>query len=263
MSEQIIGFIGLSVMGEPMAGHLLDKGFRVVSCAHRNRDPFDRLAPKGLIEVDNARAVGEQADILMSMVFTEEQNDAILRGPNGAFASLKPGSVVIVMSTVTPAYCQGLAEEANSKGIAVLDCPVSGMPIAAQEGTLSLLIDGDESAIEKSRDALSAFGNIMPCGALGSGPLTKLGNNSLFMVQVMAIQQICSMLETHDVDVNVFMNNLNQSTGRSWVSQNLPPRKEVIKWPAMPIKDLTAALDAAKANNMAMPLIQHVLDTGL
>ena len=263
MSEQVIGFIGLGVMGEPMAGHLLDKGFRVVSCANRNREPFERLASKGLIEVENARAVGEQADILMSMVFTEEQNDAILRGPNGALTSLKPGSVVIVMSTVTPAYCQGLAEEASGKGIAVLDCPVSGMPIAAQKGNLSLLIGGDEQAIEKSREALSAFGNIMPCGALGSGQLTKLGNNSLFMVQVMAIQQICSMLETYGVDVDVFMNNLNQSTGRSWVSQNLPRRKEAIKWHAMPIKDLTASLDSAKAKDMTMPLIQHVLDAGL
>ena len=104
MSDRTIGFVGLGAMGEPMVGRLLDAGFRVVSYVNRSREAMDRLTPKGLVEVANARELGEQSDVVMCCVFDEPQNDQVLRGEDGALAAMRPGSVVLLMSTISPTW---------------------------------------------------------------------------------------------------------------------------------------------------------------
>ena len=108
-----VGFIGLGAMGEPMAANLLRAGVDVVTCANRNRDPFERLAEVGLREVDNPVAVGSEADVVMTVVWDEEQTDRVLRGPDGALGAMAPGSVAVVMSTMSPDYCRRLAADAS------------------------------------------------------------------------------------------------------------------------------------------------------
>ena len=88
MTNPTIGFIGLGAMGEPMVARLLGAGFRVVSCVNRSRDAMERLLPQGLVELSNAREVGEQADVVMCCVFDEAQNDQVLRGEQGAMSAL-------------------------------------------------------------------------------------------------------------------------------------------------------------------------------
>ena len=149
-----VGFIGLGAMGEPMAANLLGAGIDVVSCANRNREPLERLAESGLREVENVGAVGAEADVVMTVVWDEAQNDRVLRGPDGAMAAMAPGGVVIVMSTVSPTYCKELAAEAAESDITVLDCPISGMVKGAVDGTLTLMIGGDAADIERCRAVL-------------------------------------------------------------------------------------------------------------
>ena len=102
MNNPTIGFIGLGAMGEPMVARLLTAGFRVVSYVNQSREAMERLLPRGLVEVANARELGQQADFVMCCVFDEPQNDQALRGEQGALATMKPGSLVLLRCSISP-----------------------------------------------------------------------------------------------------------------------------------------------------------------
>ena len=222
MTKPIVGFIGLGAMGEPMAGHLLAGGFRVTSCANRSREAIERLATAGLEERADAAAVGVDADILMTIVFDESQTDRVLRGDRGALSTMQSGSVIIVMSTVSPAYCRSLREEAATRGVEVIDCPVSGLPAGARARTLSLMVGGDAGAIEKCRAALETMGTIMRCGGIGMGQIVKLANNAVVIGTLGLLLEVRELVRGHGMDFEDFTEILNQSTGRSFVSESMP-----------------------------------------
>jgi 3-hydroxyisobutyrate dehydrogenase-like beta-hydroxyacid dehydrogenase len=146
MGERV-GFIGLGDIGTPMAGRILEGGYRVASCAHRRREAIEMLKASGLVEAPNPYEVARQSEILITMVVDEAQTDAVLKGKDGGLAGLVPGSTVVVMSTVSPDYCKALAVEAADAGIDVLDCPVSGGRPRAAEGSLALICGGDRRAV--------------------------------------------------------------------------------------------------------------------
>ena len=181
MSERTIGFVGLGAMGEPMVARLLAAGFRVISYVNRSREAMDRLAPQGLVEVASAGELGAQSDVVMCCVFDEAQNDLVLRGADGVLATMRPGGSVLLMSTISPGYCQKLANEAAARRIAVLDCPLSGRVQGAAEGTLTLMIGGSEAAIAECEDVLGPLGNVMRCGDVGAGQVMKLANNAVVL----------------------------------------------------------------------------------
>ena len=257
MSMLKVGIIGLGAMGEPMASRLLDAGYHVFSCANKSRAAIDRLIGKGLRERSTPKDVGTEADVLMSVVFSEEQNDQILRGVDGALAGLKPGGIILLMSTISPDYCRALASEAEEIGITVLDCPLSGLRKGAEEGTLSLLLGGDEETIEKCRKVLEVLGTVMPCGPLGSGQVTKLANNALFLCTLDLLQDVQDIVIRNGMDIDVFMDNLNKSTGRSFVSQNIPIPKDRMPLYPMPEKDLKTCLQVGDACGADVSAIRH------
>ncbi|MCR9097173.1 MAG: NAD(P)-dependent oxidoreductase [bacterium] len=250
-----VGFIGLGAMGEPMARHLLRGGFAVASCANRSRDAFERLGAEGLDERESPAAVGADADILISIVFDEAQSDFVLRGDTGALSTMRPGSVVIVMSTVSPGYCRALRDEAAERGIRVLDCPVSGLPSGAEAGTLSLMIGGAAEAIEYSREALETMGTVLHCGDVGMGQIVKVGNNAMVIGTLGILLEVREMVTANGMDFEVFKQILNQSTGRSFVSESMPlPKTSTVRM-AMPRKDLGIALAAGESTEARMPIL--------
>ena len=151
MTSKRIGVIGLGDMGLPMARRLLQHDFTVVSCANRRREAIDSLAKEGRVEKPDPRSVAADVEILLTIVVDDRQTDTVVRGPQGALSALRPSSLVAIMSTVSPGYCQGLAAEAASFGVTVLDCPVTGGNIAAAKGTLGLLVGGDTAALNRCR----------------------------------------------------------------------------------------------------------------
>jgi len=257
-----VGFIGLGAMGEPMTANLLAAGIDVVSCANRNREPFERLAPAGLRELANPSEVGAHADVVMTVVWDEEQTDKVLRGPDGAMAAMKPGSAILIMSTVSPTYCIDLAAEAKANDIEVLDCPVSGLVAGAKAGTLTLMIGGDEATIERLEPVLTPMGTAAHCGDVGMGQVMKLANNAMAIGTMWLLMEVREMVTAYGMDLETFMNFLNQSTGRSFVSENFPLPPERIDLPTMPVKDMTRCLEAAGDVNAWMPMIERMLATG-
>ena len=262
MTVTTVGFIGLGAMGEPMAANLLGAGLDVVSCANRSREAIERLAAEGLREVDSPAAVGAEADVVMTVVWDETQNDRVLRGPQGAIASMAPGGVVIVMSTVSPDYCKQLAAEAAASEIAVLDCPVSGMVGGAVDGTLTLMIGGEAADIERCRPVLEPMGTVSHCGPIGTGQVMKLGNNAMAIGTFGLLMEVRDMVAAQGMDLETFMEFLNRSTGRSQVSESwpMPPRR--IEFTGMPVKDMRRCVAAGEAVGVDMPMLERLLDAG-
>lgn len=262
MQRPTIGFIGLGAMGEPMAGRLLDAGFRVVSSINRSREAIERLAAKGIEECETPREVGDHADILMTIVWDEEQTDRVLRGDGGALSTLREGAIVVVMSTMSPVYCQELAREAAVKGVDVIDCPVSGLVAGARDGTLTLMAGGDAATIDRCREAFDVLGTMMHCGDIGAGQAMKIGNNAISLGTWALVQEVREVVGAYGMELDRFMEILNVSTGRSFVSKNFPMPRRRVTWPAMPVKDLSLCLDVARAFDVEAPLVKASLDSG-
>ncbi len=262
MSKASIGFIGLGAMGEPMCGHILAAGYPVFSSVNQSREAVDRLKEQGLVEKDNPAQVGAESDILLTIVWDEAQNDKVLRGENGALSTLKPGSTIVVMSTISPAYCRELAEEAAEQGVHVLDCPVSGLVSGAKAATLSMMVGGDDAVIEQCRAVLETMGTVMNCGSIGTGQAVKLGNNAIVLGSYQLIQEVRETVGAAGVDLETFMSILNESTGRSFVSKNFPMPESRQPLRTMPEKDISRCLGVAKDHDVSMPMLTACYESG-
>ena len=262
MNKPKIGFLGLGAMGEPMCRHVLNAGYEVYSSANRSRDGLERLQLKGLIEKPTSSDVAEESDVLFTIVWDEAQNDGILRGADGALSRLKAGSTVVIMSTVSPQYCVDLADEANKLGIHVLDCPVSGMVSGAEAGSLSMMIGGEDATIDNIRPVLETMGTVMKCGPVGAGQAVKLGNNAISIGSYQLIQEVRDTVRSAGVDLDNFIQILNDSTGRSFVSQTWPMPRQRRGLSAMPEKDISRCLEVARENGIQMPMLEACYDSG-
>lgn len=264
MAKPHIGFIGLGAMGAPMARRLLDAGFKVTSSVNKNRKAIEALLSQGIREVSSPAEVGAVADILMLVVWDEAQIDTILRHDNGALTSLKPGSKVLLMSTISPAYCRDLAAELKPKDIAIIDCPLSGMPKGAADGTLSLMAGGAAEDIAACQAPLEALGTVYHCGNVGAGQVMKLGNNAMFIGTLSILLEVRDAVVSQGVDFDSFLYVLNNSTGRSFVSQNIPvPEASVMPF-SMPQKDISRLLMTGQEAKLTMPVLnacyRHTLE---
>ena len=247
-----IGFIGLGAMGAPMAKRLLEAGYEITSSINRNREPIEALLPFGIQEARTPNEVGAVSDILMLVVWDELQIDQVLRGEKGALSTLKPGSKIFLMSTISPEYCRAMSTELASKDIAVLDCPLSGLPQGAEAGTLSLMIGGNSDVIDACREPLEILGTIYHCGDVGAGQAVKLGNNAMVIGTLGLLLEVRDMINSQGVDFDTFKSVLNNSTGRSFVSESMTlPPLSTIPHP-MAQKDVSKMLEAAGNNSAPM-----------
>jgi 2-hydroxy-3-oxopropionate reductase len=181
MSETI-GFIGLGVMGAPMARNLLEAGHEVVAW-NRSLEPLAALVEAGAREAESAAAAASEADLVISILKDDPVVREVLGGPDGAIAAARPGAVVVDMSTVSPALARELAEEAAALGVGFLDAPVSGGDVGARDGTLSIMVGGEAADLEKARPAFEVLGSrVTHVGAAGAGQVAKACNQVMVAV---------------------------------------------------------------------------------
>jgi len=174
-----IGFIGLGVMGKPMAKHLIAKGHRV-TVHNRSRGAVDELVAAGATAGTSAADVASQSSIVITMVPDTPDVELVITGSDGVLAAMQPNSVVIDMSSISPVATKRLAAAVAAKGGAMLDAPVSGGEIGAINATLSIMVGGDAAAFARVRPVLECMGNperIVHIGSEpGSGQLCKICN---------------------------------------------------------------------------------------
>src|ERR1700742_3705292 len=184
MSEKsdTVGFIGLGVMGAPMARNLLAAGFDVVAW-NRSPGPLEELAAAGARPAEGPAAVAREAEVVISIVKDDAAVREVLGGPAGAIAAARPGALVIDMSTVSPALARELAAEAAARGVAFLDAPVSGGDVGARDGTLSIMVGGEADDVERATPVFEVLGSrVTHVGAAGAGQVAKACNQVLVAV---------------------------------------------------------------------------------
>ncbi|HEY9895253.1 MAG TPA: 2-hydroxy-3-oxopropionate reductase [Candidatus Sericytochromatia bacterium] len=198
---QPIGFIGLGIMGKPMARNLLKAGYPLV-VYNRSRPAMEALAAEGAVLADSPKAVAEQVDVVISCVSDSPDVEAVALGSNGIIEGAKPGLLYIDMSTIAPATARKVYTALKAKGADALDAPVSGGDIGAQQGTLSIMVGGDEPAFQRSLPILQAMGkNIVYIGEAGAGQVTKACNQIVVALTVQAVAEALTLAKKSGVDV--------------------------------------------------------------
>ena len=171
-----VGFIGLGIMGKPMARNLLKAGY-TLTVYNRSPGAADELSKESAERAGSSREVAERSDILITMLPDSADVELVYLGENGVFSGLKPGTLLIDMSSISPLVARRLADQAEAAGCAMIDAPVSGGEAGAISASLSIMIGGTEPAVERAMPIFRALGtNIVHVGGPGAGQVTKAAN---------------------------------------------------------------------------------------
>ena len=262
-----IGFIGLGIMGRPMACNLVRAGFPV-TVWNRSRSGMDAVAAAGAVAAADPRAVAEASDVLLTMVTDSPDVEAVLLGERGAGDGLRPGAVVIDMSTISPRVTRAIAARLAQRGVAMLDAPVSGGEAGAVAGTLSIMIGGEAAAVERCRPIFAALGRtIVHVGPIGAGQTVKLCNQVAGAIHLLAMSECLALAQKAGVDPAKMLEAVSAGAAGSWMLSHLAPRVLDRDFAAgfmvrLQQKDLRLALALAEEVGQPLPgtaLVQQLL----
>ena len=265
MSETTrIAFIGLGVMGGPMAGHLAAKGYEVTA--------YNRTGARAQAWLEAQQAAGHnastapspaeaarQADIVITCVGNDEDLEQVTLGPEGAFAAMREGTLFIDHTTVSAAMARRLDEEASAQGIAAVDAPVSGGQAGAESGKLAIMCGGSDAAMERARPVMESYGaRIVHVGAAGAGQTTKMANQMCIAGVLAGLSEAVRLASAAGLDTDRVFEAISGGAAQSWQMDN--------RWDTMTKgefdfgfavdwmrKDLGYALDEARRLGLAAP----------
>ncbi len=253
-----VGWIGTGVMGTPMCGHLLSKGYET-TVTTRSKEKAEPLLASGAKWADTPLEVASGSTVVFSMVgFPDDVREVIL-GPEGALQGARPGTILIDMTTSEPSLALEIAQAAASKGVHSLDAPVSGGDIGARNATLSIMVGGSSDVFEVMRPLFEAMGTtIVLQGGPGAGQHTKMVNQVLIASTMVAMSEGLLYAARVGLDVEQVLASVTSGAAGSWSLSNLAPR--VVAGNFAPgflvdhlVKDLGIALAEAKRAKVALP----------
>lgn len=211
-----VGFIGLGSQGGPMARRIVDAGYPMTLWARRPEsiEPFTDTAAK---VAASPAELAQASDLVCLCVVGDTDIDEVSGGEHGLLAAMQPGSVIAVHSTVHPDTCKKLANDAGSRGISVIDAPVSGGGGAAAEGRLLVMVGGDARVVERCRPVFETYADpVVHLGELGSGQTTKLLNNLLFTANLATAATALSLAEALGIAPDRVTEVVSRSSGNSF-----------------------------------------------
>jgi 2-hydroxy-3-oxopropionate reductase len=184
---ETVGFIGLGIMGKPMAENLIEAGYDLVAY-NRTSEKAGEL--DGATVAETPREVAEQSDITITMLPDSPQVEEVLAGEDGVLEGIKEGALIVDMSTISPVVTEELSEKANEKGASMLDAPVSGGDVGAIEGTLSIMVGGSEGDFERARPLFEVMGGtVTHVGPVGTGQVVKAANQIVVALTIEAVSE--------------------------------------------------------------------------
>ena len=262
MSKKI-GFIGLGIMGMPMARNLLRAGFDVVAY-NRTDSKAEALSKEGAEKVDSPRELAEKCPVVITIVSNTPDVEQVVLGERGVIEGIRPDSVIIDMSTISPQATQDIAAKIKEKGSHMLDAPVSGGEQGAINGTLSIMVGGDVEIFRRCQSVLEAMGkNIVHVGANGMGQTVKLMNQILVAGNLNAVAEALVFGQKAGVNLEKAINAIKGGAAGSWQFENLGPR--IIERDFRPgfmvdlmQKDLSLIMRAAAATKTPLPVTGFV-----
>lgn len=265
-----IGFIGLGTMGARMAERLLAAGHDLV-VHNRTRSREEPLAALGARRASTPAECAAQRDLVFTMVSDTPDVQAVVLGDEGAVIGMEAGSVLVDMSTISPATTRRLAAALAEHDVDMLDAPVSGGSEGAANGTLSIMVGGDEKVLARVRPALDVLGKtVTHVGAIGAGQVAKAVNQVILAGTYAAVAEGMALAQSAGIDVQAALRALSGGAAASWVLENRAPNMLAGTYPLgfrtrLHRKDLGIALAAARDLGVAIPIAAFVeqLETSL
>ncbi|MBS7639752.1 MAG: 2-hydroxy-3-oxopropionate reductase [Candidatus Bathyarchaeia archaeon] len=267
MGLKRIGFIGLGVMGKPMAINLLRAGYPL-TVWNRTRSKMDELIAMGANGANSPREVAERSDVVITMVSDSPDVEEVILGPNGVIHGARPGLIVIDMSTISPKVTRKISEELAKKGVRMLDAPVSGGEKGAKEATLSIMVGGPRDVFEECLPIFEVLGKkITYMGPSGMGQTAKLCNQVICALNIQAVCEGLMLGAKAGLDVRKLLEAVSAGAASSWMLVNLGPKMiERDFKPGFKIrhqqKDLRLALELAAELGLPLPgtaLVHQIL----
>jgi len=219
-----IGFIGLGVMGKPMALNLLKADYPL-TVWNRTRSKMDEVIALGASGADSPKEVAEKSDIVVTMVTDSPDVEEVILGLEGVVHGAHAGLVLIDMSTISPTVAQRLSEELSKKGVKMLDAPVSGGEVGAKEGTLSIMVGGPKEPFEECLPIFRVLGKrITHMGPNGMGQTTKLCNQVICALNIQAVCEGLMLGARAGLDLRKLLDVVTAGAAGSWMLSNLGPK---------------------------------------
>lgn len=252
-----IGFIGLGIMGRPMAGHLLDAGHRLF--LHDHKPVPEKLAAKGGVQCRDGREVAERSEVVITMLPDTPQVEEVLFGPGGVAEGLRPGGVVVDMSSISPLETKTFAARIGERGCAYLDAPVSGGEVGAKAATLTIMVGGPEQAFERVRPLFALLGkNVTRIGGNGDGQTAKVANQIIVALTIEAVGEALLFAARAGADParvreallgGFASSRVLEVHGQRMIERRFEPGFRI----ALHQKDLGLALSGARALGLSLP----------
>ncbi|MFX1243287.1 MAG: 2-hydroxy-3-oxopropionate reductase [Promethearchaeota archaeon] len=253
-----IGFIGLGIMGRPMARNLMAAGYSL-TVWNRSRPGIEELAGEGASPASSPQEVASRSDVVVTVVTDSPDVEEVALGPQGIIEGGRPGLVHIDMSTISPAVTRRIASALAQKGIEMLDAPVSGGDTGAKAGTLSIMVGGKEETFQRCGPIFEVLGRtIVHCGPNGAGQTVKLCNQIVVGLNNLAMCEALVFAAKAGVDTRRMLEAVGAGAASSWALSNLAPRVlERDFRPGFKVahqqKDLRLALDTAGEQATPLP----------
>lgn len=270
-----VGYIGLGLMGKSMARNILKAGFPVV-VHNRSQTSVDELVAEGATSATSPREVAEQVDVVFTNLPDSPDVEKVALGENGIIEGAHDGLIFIDNSTIKPASARMIAEKLSAKNVFALDAPVSGGDIGAKNGTLTIMIGGDASALEKVMPVLQSMGKtITHVGEAGAGQVAKAANQIMVAAQMVAMGELLVFSKKAGVDPRKVVEAIKAGAAQCWSLDVKPPRLfDGNRNPGfkayMQLKDLRIVLDTAKEYDIPVSgaetntdLFQQMIDAGM
>lgn len=219
-----VGFIGLGAMGQPMALNVVKAGIPLVvyDVAPERYGPLEAA---GAYRVSSPASAAQAASIIISMVDTKAQNDAVIFGEGGIAETARAGDLVIIMSTIDPQSSRDFRDRLGERGILLIDAPVTGMIEGAKTGRLNAYVGGTPEAAERARPVLEAMTQeILHVGDVGQGSTLKLINNMLAQANRVLVVEAMVLAAKAGIDPQLLIDTVSKSTGNSVIFQHAAPR---------------------------------------
>jgi 3-hydroxyisobutyrate dehydrogenase len=256
-----IGFLGLGAIGAPMAVHLARRG--PLTVWNRTAARADEFAARhGAMVAATPRELAVQVEVVITCLPTSREVEALLDGPDGLLAGLRPGALFLDCTSGDPATSRRIAARLAEHGVAFADAPVSGGTNGAEAGTLTVMVGGDVETFQRARPVLSAFAaRVEHLGPVGAGHAMKAVNNALLAVNILALGEGLAALVKAGVPARTAVEVLNASSGRSFVSEALIPERVLTgAWPrtfrlALLDKDIGIARELLEQADVKGPML--------
>jgi len=253
-----IGFIGLGVMGKPMAHNLLKAGYQL-TVHNRGQAAVEELVSAGAEHAESPADCASQADVVITMLPDGPDVELVVAGPKGVFEGAKAGAILVDMSTISPVIAKRLAEQAQAKGWPMLDAPVSGGEAGAINAQLSIMVGADTATFEQVMPIFQALGtNITLMGEAGAGQMTKACNQVMVAINYLAMAEALALGAKAGMDLDLLHQALAGGLANSAVWERRGPLAIRGDYKAgfrirLHHKDLSIALDAAKDLGVSLP----------